>query len=96
MFGFAGGRLEADRLTFMRRDYGAAPKGQPLSKVQERRLREQGSLVAQQSQAAHALSAIDGPSSQEWDETNERCVEICPLFGFFLRVFHPNGRAHAL
>lgn len=55
----SGDRLEADRLTMMRRDYGATPKGQPFSKVQERLLREKGVHLPQRWEASAAQSCLE-------------------------------------
>ena len=62
-----GCRVEADRLTAMRRDYGAAPKGQPMSKVDERRLRE-GSEASGRGQA-EAFAILQSSSGYEdWED----------------------------
>ena len=67
--------MEADRLTQMRRDYGAAPKGQPMSKVHERRLRE-GSEVSQSGQA-EALAILQSSTGfEDWADERSACMTV--------------------
>lgn len=68
--------MEADRLTLMRRDYGAAPKGLPMSKIQERRMREQNIPAHQNSLPSEGLAGFESRSSEEWDQAEERQVFV--------------------
>ena len=52
----------ADALTQSRRDYGAAPAGVPVTKTQERRLREQRASAGPQQE--HAASGSLKPNAQ--------------------------------
>ena len=56
----------------MRRDYGAAPKGAALSKIDERRMREQGAQPCSDAMALSHLPALEDQSSQEFDENRDR------------------------
>ena len=85
--------MEADRLTMMRRDYGAAPKGQALSKVQERRLREQGSAELRTPMLQHDAMG-DDCLSEDWDNYgDERCAALPMLlaYRFCNKTEHPSS-----
>ena len=66
----------ADALTHSRRDYGAAPAGAPVTKTQERRLREQQASAGLQQE--HAVPGLESRERQQeaacWslDDFNDR------------------------
>lgn len=60
----AGGKVAADALTRSRRDYGSAPGGMPISKTQERRMRELAAVAAE-GKAVGIRTGQEGGSSLE-------------------------------
>ena len=66
----------ADRFTMKRRDYGANPSGLPISKTQERMLREGGKLDAKSHETKEIHPQVIGAAPHEaWLEDSQQRLQ---------------------